>query len=376
MRVKTQPTLYFRQSPSAAQGQARHLGRQSDLPTLDEVAGRYGIADVQTLVSRAQTLSPVGGYLSRAGLSLAAEKLLQERLGGQRWSPTTFARILQAQEQPAAAATLLCASRSGAPYLNADKLAAAARAIERLVPPNDLKALYARIEGIGARADVRLDTLGYTRSLPVFALHLPARRRPRLRVLVTAGVHGDEPGGVAAAMHLLEGYLDDVVRGSIELTFIPVVNPKGFASARRRNGDGIDLNRSFKDSGRRHDEAQLVASYLADKSFDLAIDLHTGRPSRKGFWALHECSEELVEAVMPAFAERWPVMSANTTKYSFSMPGVAVSSNPRTLKSFTKNRGARWSVTLEAPRSLSHADQAFGEAELAERLIEAALLRS
>jgi len=64
------------------------------------------------------------------------------------------------------------------------------------------------------------------------------------RVLLIAGVHGDEYEGVAALQTLAEKLDPDSLTGT--LTIIPVANPAAFHSGTRRSPiDRVDLNRTF-----------------------------------------------------------------------------------------------------------------------------------
>ncbi len=64
------------------------------------------------------------------------------------------------------------------------------------------------------------------------------------KVLLIAGVHGDEYEGVAALHSLLQELDPNQLKGT--LTIVPVANPKAFeAGSRRSPVDLVDLNRSF-----------------------------------------------------------------------------------------------------------------------------------
>jgi predicted deacylase len=102
-----------------------------------------------------------------------------------------------------------------------------------------------------------------------------AERRPR--VVITAGVHGDEFEGVHAAGALAQ-LLDPVgLRGTVVL--VPVVNPPAFGAAQRVSPlDGVNLNRVFPG-----DEHGTLSERLAAAVFrtfvagaDALIDLHSG----------------------------------------------------------------------------------------------------
>ena len=64
--------------------------------------------------------------------------------------------------------------------------------------------------------------------------------------LVIAGIHGDEPTGIAVTGNLV-GLLrsGDVTCADGSIAVIPVANPDGAAKGRRRNARNIDVNRNF-----------------------------------------------------------------------------------------------------------------------------------
>lgn len=63
------------------------------------------------------------------------------------------------------------------------------------------------------------------------------------RLILSAGIHGDEPAGPAALLRFLqEGkYLSH----EIDWVLMPALNPSGLRLGTRENADGIDLNRDF-----------------------------------------------------------------------------------------------------------------------------------
>lgn len=65
-------------------------------------------------------------------------------------------------------------------------------------------------------------------------------------ILFIGGVHGDEPEGVRLADDTL-GWLKvrQPVVNSPDWVLIPCLNPDGFKSRQRVNGNGVDLNRNF-----------------------------------------------------------------------------------------------------------------------------------
>ena len=66
-------------------------------------------------------------------------------------------------------------------------------------------------------------------------------------VLVLAGVHGDEPKGVTVVTRLADVLSAEPAQPEARVGWIlvPVVNPDGYASRKRRNANRVDINRNF-----------------------------------------------------------------------------------------------------------------------------------
>jgi len=95
------------------------------------------------------------------------------------------------------------------------------------------------------------------------------------RVLVTAGIHGDEVTGVYAAYRLVE-YLRswEALRGTVVV--IPVVNVLGFAARTRFNPvDYVDVNRAFPEGAGSLTTRRIVkAIWEMAESSNYVLDLH------------------------------------------------------------------------------------------------------
>jgi len=138
-----------------------------------------------------------------------------------------------------------------------------------------------RLEEIGRRSGVRLSVVDVLRrsgyALPVFALECGPDDGPRL--VISAGIHGDEPAGVEALLAFLER---PALPQDVGITALPCVNPLGFIAGTRVNDLGVDLNRTFG-LERAPYEAELVRWTLDGRRFDCGIDLHEDTEAR-GFY--------------------------------------------------------------------------------------------
>ena len=98
-----------------------------------------------------------------------------------------------------------------------------------------------------------------------------------LRALISAGIHGDEPGGIESIINFLKNseYLDYI--NEWEITLLPCINPYGYEFGTRINHQGKDLNRLFK--LKNPPEEVVFAQSILETDFKLIIDLHEDNES-------------------------------------------------------------------------------------------------
>ncbi len=99
--------------------------------------------------------------------------------------------------------------------------------------------------------------------------------QPGPKLLITAGVHGDEFEPMAAVRRLMKEVDPQHLRG--KLTLVPVVNESAFQMRRRAGEDGKDLARTCPglEVGSLTEQVAFALSQLI-RSADYYIDLHTG----------------------------------------------------------------------------------------------------
>lgn len=99
--------------------------------------------------------------------------------------------------------------------------------------------------------------------------------RPGPRLLVTAGIHGDELNGIAV-IHRLAVQIDPA-RLVGTLVMVPGLNTPGLLASTREFSDGNNLNRVMpgKAGGAADRHAQRLWDGLLRPNADLAVDLHT-----------------------------------------------------------------------------------------------------
>ena len=124
----------------------------------------------------------------------------------------------------------------------------------------------------------RWHAAGSVNDYPIFRLESVPTTKTGPDLLITTGVHGDEPAGVEAVLGMLqEGGFPQPANYLIW----PCLNPYGFVHDQRENGDGHDLNRVLLNPA--GTEMEIVARALEGRRFDLCLDLHEDWEA-KGFY--------------------------------------------------------------------------------------------
>ena len=93
--------------------------------------------------------------------------------------------------------------------------------------------------------------------------------KPDYKILLVAGIHGDEHEVIDCVARALARYQSQLP-GAI---FIPQMSPSACAARTRQNGEGVDLNRQFL-SNTQSAEARAVVERLAGERFDLCLSFH------------------------------------------------------------------------------------------------------
>ncbi|MFH1589212.1 MAG: M14 family metallocarboxypeptidase [archaeon] len=135
------------------------------------------------------------------------------------------------------------------------------------------KEVVSRLNNLDSRLTV--GTLGdvgsENNSYPVYFVKTAFNNGAK-KVLLSAGVHGDEPAGIYAILDFLNGPILDYAQQYNFLIF-PCLNPWGFEHNTRRNMNGVDINRSFvKDNST---IAPLLKKYVSkEQEYLFAMTLH------------------------------------------------------------------------------------------------------
>jgi len=207
---------------------------------------------------------------------------------------------------------------------------------------------------------IKLSTIGQAHGEPLYRVDVASSRGKRgkkpLRVLVSAGVHGNEPAGVEAALRLVERAVKDKgMQRNFSITVMPMVNPEGLMRNQRKNIVGQDVNRTFR-PGKWSLESKAVRRSLAGEKYDLFVDLHGAQG--KGFFLIRGKDDGGLSARILRPMENHALLNSaapdgKVGPYRLHTLGGATSNNPGTFKGFMLDKhNARYSYTLEYPRTL------------------------
>jgi murein peptide amidase A len=142
--------------------------------------------------------------------------------------------------------------------------------------PRSFKIILDRLEAFSQAEKIPLEILGEIiadgEPLPILKLELNPQSTPKKKVLISGGIHGDEPAGVETICEFLEKKLYISFLKAWKITVLPCLNPSGYQRNTRNNYEGKDLNRLFKLSSS-STEVEIAQKTL-DPAFDLTLELH------------------------------------------------------------------------------------------------------
>jgi hypothetical protein len=118
------------------------------------------------------------------------------------------------------------------------------------------------------------------------------------RLLVLAGVHGNEHAGLLAVPEILGRATE---RPSVELVVVTPVNPVGAAELSRYNADGYDINRDFERFAT--PEARVVRDVFEERRPDFVVSLHEGPQDATFMFANRHVDEALALRLLERLAD-------------------------------------------------------------------------
>ena len=221
----------------------------------------------------------------------------------------------------------------------------------------DIRAVLRDVGAVAQKQDWCAEVFHEQDGFRWLALHrkpvLPQAPHPAPRIYISAGIHGDEPAGLLAALKLVH---ENRWPENTEIYLLPCLNPAGFTLNRRENADGIDLNRDY-----RNPKTAEVRAHIAwlerQPKFDLYLCLHEDWESH-GFYLYEQNPDSkpsLAERIIEAVQQVCPIDPSETiedrpAKNGIIRPNIQPHKRPDWPEAFYLiTQKSRQGYTLEAP---------------------------
>ncbi len=121
------------------------------------------------------------------------------------------------------------------------------------------------------RLDAPIELIGTAHRYPIHQIRLASSADTPRHILITGGMHGDEPAGVEAVLQFLARDNTTLLK-NFSFLVIPCINPYGYVHNTRETFGDIDINRAFETEDIA--EVTIIKKALGQTQFALAIDFH------------------------------------------------------------------------------------------------------
>jgi hypothetical protein len=160
-------------------------------------------------------------------------------------------------------------------------------------------------------------------------------------VMLSAGLHGEEPAGVEAALQWLESGQAD--RWPVNWFVLPCINPYGWERNQRVNKQRRDINRQFRGIAD-CPEANLVKRLLARQRFLLSMEFHEDSDGH-GYYLYEVCERQpfVGEAVVDAVRRVIPLHRGRVYDGNRAIAPGLIRRDPTPA---FMNRRRRWPMAL------------------------------
>lgn len=230
--------------------------------------------------------------------------------------------------------------------------------------PRDYNAILQRLSSLAASPDKQIQAIteisNNGRVYPIMKISLNAGDGKKKRVLISAGIHGDEPSGVETACAFLERGEFKRFERDWEITLLPCLNPFGFEYATRENHEKKDLNRFFK----YHPPPREIVpiQQILNRPFDLTLELHEDSDS-PGYYLFQRIEthskrslgrrilDEVEKTMAINLNEKIDGMAANRGLIEWTPDADAMKWWPMAV--YAASRGSRFCFTLETASGFS-----------------------
>lgn len=130
--------------------------------------------------------------------------------------------------------------------------------------------LIRRWRDVARRSGLALNQFAEHDSYPLYVLQTRRPSQVAPSIYLSAGIHGDEPGGTEGVLAWAEKHPKTLRRA--RYTIFPCLNPWGLTHNIRTDSTGLDLNRQFHDSSL--PAFRALHQIIAGQHYALALALH------------------------------------------------------------------------------------------------------
>lgn len=211
---------------------------------------------------------------------------------------------------------------------------------------------------VGTSDTLRADSLGFWRVgeerhwLPRFIFQRTHLVKPRIKVAIFAGLHGDEPASILGLMDFVRRLDENPAIGrEFQLWIYPLCNPTGFLDGTRHSRSGKDLNREFwKNSP--EPEVRLLEEEIVRQKFDGIIALHSDDTSHGvyGFVRGATLAKHLLEPALAAAEAALPVNKDSHIDGFHAVNGIIHTAYDGILSAPLDAHPAPFEIILETPQ--------------------------
>ncbi|HWB60646.1 MAG TPA: succinylglutamate desuccinylase/aspartoacylase family protein [Chthoniobacteraceae bacterium] len=210
---------------------------------------------------------------------------------------------------------------------------------------------------VGSSDFLRADSLGFWRVgierywLPRFVFQRTQLVKPRIKIAIFAGLHGDETASILGLIDFVK-HLDanPMLGREYQLWIYPVCNPTGYVDGTRHSRSAKDLNREFWKNSL-EPEVQLIEQELQHQRFDGIISLHCDDTSHGvyGFVRGATLTRHLLEPALAAAEAALPVNKEDRIDGFHAVNGIIHTAYDGILSAPPDAQPAPFEIILETP---------------------------
>jgi len=210
---------------------------------------------------------------------------------------------------------------------------------------------------VGTSDTLRADSLGFWRHgedrfwLPRFVFQRTQLVKPRIKIGIFAGLHGDEEAGILGLIDFVRHLDENPMLGrEYQLWIYPFCNPTGYVDGTRHSRSGRDLNREFWKNST-EPEVGLIEQEIEHQKFDGIISLHADDTSHGvyGFVRGATLTKHLLEPALAAAEAALPINKESNIDGFHAVNGIIHTAYDGILSAPPGAQPAPFEIILETP---------------------------